>query len=113
MSTSLISADVSTALFTATTTAKSVNDPCLITNIVGIAKVAIAANTTGSAFINGRHSFAKGTTKNMDAGEIVFMNFTTKKVTAWSTGNTRCGRAYAAYTTSETPAQFFLNMPAP
>jgi predicted RecA/RadA family phage recombinase len=111
MSTTLVSADMSTIDFTATTTARAVNALFQINDVTCIAKVAIAAAGTGAVWVSGRHSLTKKTDKPIST---LFDKayFAAGSVTTVATNNTLCGRFASTATTAQTAVEVFLNMVA-
>lgn len=108
MSTTLVSGDISTIDFTATTTGRAAGAQFVINQLVCVAKVAIAASGTGAVFISGRHSLTKATNKPITWGAKVYMD-SANKINAVSTGNVAAGRAAATASTTESKIETFIN----
>jgi len=109
MSTTLIHPEDSTMLFTATTTAKSSGDMCVMTSMIGVAKVAIAAAGTGAVYISGVHTLTKRTDAPWTLGAPLYYASATGSICTHKTSNYYAGRAYATATTTQATGSVVLN----
>ena len=108
MSTTLVHLDDTTMLFTATTTAKSSGDVCVIGDMIGIAKVDIAAAGTGAVYIRGVHSLTKRTNAPWTLGDSVYYATSTGNFSLVETSNVFAGKVYATATTTEATGKVIL-----
>jgi predicted RecA/RadA family phage recombinase len=100
-----------TFLFTATTTAKSSGDICLMTEMVGIALVDISAGSTGAVAVRGVWSLNKVTTEPFTVGDSAYYPPTPDYVTVTATTTSLyCGKVYTAATTTEAAVDVVLNL---
>lgn len=109
MSTSLVHLEDHTMLFTATTTAKSSGDVCVIGDMVGLAKVDIAATGTGAVYLRGVHTLTKSTAAPWTLGDSVYYDETDSNFNLVATNNIYAGKVYATATTGEATAKVILN----
>jgi len=98
-----------TMLFTATTTAKSSGDICVMTEIIGIAKVDIAAAGTGAAFVSDVHTLTKRTNAAFTVGEKVYYVAASAFVVSVASSNIYAGVVYTAATATEATCSVALN----
>ena len=98
-----------TFLFTATTTAKSSGDVCLMTEIVGIALADIDAAGTGSCAVRGVWTMTKGTAAAFPVGDSAYYASGTGKLSLTATSNYYTGKVYTAATTGQTTVEVVLN----
>ena len=110
MATTLVHAEMDTILFTATTTAKSSGDICEIGELVGIAKVDIAAAGTGAAAISGVWAISKNTGVPITQGDSVYWDTTDAELNLVATNNHYAGKAYAVVTTAQATVNVLLNI---
>lgn len=108
MSTTLVHLDDTTMLFTATTTAKSSGDICVIGDMVGIAKVDIAAAGTGAVYIRGVHTVAKRTNAPWTLGDSTFYSTASAVFSLVETGNIYGGKVYATATTTQATGKVIM-----
>jgi len=110
MSTTLVHLEDSTMLFTATTTTKSSGDICVMTDMIGIAKVDIAAAGTGAAYVRGVHTLTKRTDAPWTLGDSLYYATATGNICTHKTSNLYAGKAYATATTTEATCEVVLNL---
>jgi len=79
-------------------------------NLVGIARLDIAAETLGSLAVTGIYEIAKATGA-ISIGAVLYWDATNKKVTATAAGNTYFGKAVTAAESADATVCVLLNAP--
>lgn len=91
-------------------TAVASGEVVLMTDTIGVANVAIPANTPGYVAVEGVFTVAKLSTDNIAKGQKVYWDNTNKRMTLTSAGNTPAGRAYAAAGAATTSVAVKINV---
>ena len=110
MSTTMYYPEDNTFLFTATTTARSSGDVVVMTDMIGVCKVDIAAAGTGAVYVRGVHHLSKNTGTAFAQGDSVYWDRTDGEFNAVATNNLFAGKVAVATTTSDADCYIALNL---
>lgn len=101
--------DEHTVLFTATTTARSSGDVVLITEMIGVCLMDIAAAGTGPVQTEGVFNLTKSTAAAFAQGDSVYWDVTDGNFNLVATANYFAGKVHVATTAGDTDCYIRLN----